>query len=88
MSALLARILMLGGWNKWFLAWSPRNAQEGMDEYNRSKWIACGKAATGVELEIVCALKIAKNEAETEFIKAGRNRHHLLKVLLSTAQAI
>ena len=39
---------------------------EGMDRYNRPKWIICGEAANGDEIEIVCAIEI--DESETEFI--------------------
>ena len=39
---------------------------EGMDRYNRPKWIICGEAANGDEIEIVCAIEM--DESETEFI--------------------
>jgi len=39
---------------------------EGMDRHNRPKWIVCGEAATGDEIEIVCAIEI--EGSETEFI--------------------
>ena len=37
-----------------------------MDEYNRPKWMICGEAAVGADIEIVCAIEI--DESETEFI--------------------
>jgi len=39
---------------------------QGMDEYNRPKWIIGGQAMTGDEVEIVCAVEI--DDTETEFI--------------------
>lgn len=39
---------------------------QGADEYGRPKWVICGEAAIGAEVQIVCALEI--DEAETEFI--------------------
>jgi len=39
---------------------------QGMDTYYRPKWIIRGEAATGDEIEIVCAVEI--DETETEFI--------------------
>jgi hypothetical protein len=39
---------------------------EGMDRYNRPKWIICGAFVTGEEVETVCAVEI--DETETEFI--------------------
>jgi hypothetical protein len=39
---------------------------QGMDEYNRPKWMICGEAAVGADIEIVCAIEI--DESETEFI--------------------
>lgn len=39
---------------------------EGLDDYSRPKWIISGKAASGDEIEIVCAVEI--DETETEFI--------------------
>lgn len=39
---------------------------DGMDKHNRPKWIIEGKAATGDDIEVVCAIEI--DETETEFI--------------------
>jgi hypothetical protein len=39
---------------------------QGMDEFNRSKWIIVGESAIGDDIEIVCAIEI--DETETEFI--------------------
>jgi hypothetical protein len=39
---------------------------EGMDRYNRPRWIIGGPAATGSDIEIVCAIEI--DRSETEFI--------------------
>ena len=39
---------------------------QGMDDYNRPKWIIVGQAVIGVEIEIVCAVEI--DDTETEFI--------------------
>ncbi len=39
---------------------------EGMDKYNRPKWIMCGEAADGNDVEIVCAIEV--DESDTEFI--------------------
>lgn len=39
---------------------------EGMDKYNRPKWVICGDAANGDAIEIVCAIEI--DETGTEFI--------------------
>jgi hypothetical protein len=39
---------------------------QGMDRYNRPKWIIPGEPATGGEIEIVCAIEL--DETETEFI--------------------
>jgi hypothetical protein len=45
----------------------PTDVQsQGMDEYNRPKWIITGQAATGDEIEIVCAVEM--DETETIFI--------------------
>jgi Domain of unknown function (DUF4258) len=45
----------------------PRNVRsQGADRYGRSKWIVSGEAATGDEIEIVCAIET--DEAGTEFI--------------------
>ncbi len=45
--------------------YDPGDVQsQGMDDYNRPKWIISGEAATGEEIEIVCAVEID----ETEFI--------------------
>ncbi len=45
----------------------PRDVwSQGMDRFNRPKWIILGEAATGEEIEIVCAIEI--DESETEFI--------------------
>jgi hypothetical protein len=41
--------------------------RQGIDEYDRPKWIVRGEAAFGGEIEIVCAIEIDKTE--TEFIK-------------------
>jgi len=38
----------------------------GVDNYGRPKWIVCGDAATGDQIEIVCAMEL--DERETEFI--------------------
>jgi hypothetical protein len=39
---------------------------QGMDRYNRPKWIMSGDTPTGDEIEIVCAIET--DESETEFI--------------------
>lgn len=39
---------------------------QGMDEYNRPKWIIAGQAAIGDEIEIACAVEI--DDGQTEFI--------------------
>ena len=39
---------------------------EGMDKYNRPKWVVGGEAATGDKVEIVCAIET--DETETEFL--------------------
>ena len=39
---------------------------QGMDEYNRAKWVVTGEAADGHEIGIVCAIE--SNEDGTEFI--------------------
>jgi hypothetical protein len=39
---------------------------QGMDDYNRPKWIIRGAATTGDEIEIVCAVET--DEAGMEFI--------------------
>jgi hypothetical protein len=39
---------------------------QGMDDYNRPKWIIGGQTATGEEIEIVCAVEL--DETETVFI--------------------
>lgn len=39
---------------------------QGIDRYGRPKWIICGEAAIGDEIEIVCAVEF--DETETEFI--------------------
>lgn len=39
---------------------------QGMDEYNRRKWIIRGEATTGDAIEIVCVLEI--DDTETEFV--------------------
>ena len=39
---------------------------QGMNEYGRPKWIICGEAAFGGDIEIVCAIEI--DPTETEFI--------------------
>jgi hypothetical protein len=45
----------------------PTDVQsQGMDEYNRPKWIITGQAATGDEIEIVCVVEM--DETETIFV--------------------
>ena len=39
---------------------------QGVDRYDRPKWIISGENAFGDEIEIVCAIEI--DETETEFI--------------------
>ena len=39
---------------------------QSLDRYHRPKWVIRGEAATGDEVEIVCAIEI--DESETEFI--------------------
>jgi hypothetical protein len=39
---------------------------QGMDEYNRPKWIIRGEPIIGDDIEIVCVIEI--DETETEFI--------------------
>jgi len=39
---------------------------QGMDYFNRPKWIIAGEAAAGDEIEIVCAVEF--DETDTEFI--------------------
>ena len=39
---------------------------QGRDRFGRSKWVISGEAATGDEIEIVCALEL--DQTETEFI--------------------
>jgi hypothetical protein len=39
---------------------------QGMDDFNRPKWIVSGRAATDEEIEIVCAVEF--DDSETEFI--------------------
>ena len=39
---------------------------QGMDRYDRPKWIVAGEGALGEEIEIVCAIEL--DESETEFI--------------------
>lgn len=39
---------------------------QGMDDFDRPKWIIRGEAATGGEIEIVCAIE--NDDSETEFI--------------------
>ncbi len=39
---------------------------QGMDHYNRPKWLISGEATTGDEIEIVCAVEV--DDSETEFI--------------------
>ena len=52
---------------------NPREVRsQGMDDYNRPKWIINGEAASGGEIEIVCAIESISaddtEESETEFI--------------------
>lgn len=39
---------------------------QGMDDYDRPKWVVCGDAAGGGEIEIVCAIE--SDDSGTEFI--------------------
>ena len=39
---------------------------EGMDRYDRPKWIVAGAASDGYEIEIVCAIE--EDDSGTEFI--------------------
>lgn len=39
---------------------------QAIDRYGRPKWLIRGEAATGDEIEIVCAIEV--DESETEFI--------------------
>jgi hypothetical protein len=39
---------------------------QGLDEFDRPKWIVCGQAANGLEIEIVCAVETDPND--TTFI--------------------
>lgn len=39
---------------------------QGMDRFDRPKWVILGEAATGDEIEIVCAIEV--DDSETEFI--------------------
>jgi hypothetical protein len=45
----------------------PRQVHSpGVDDYNRPQWIIRGQAATGEDIEIVCAVE--RDQTETEFI--------------------
>jgi hypothetical protein len=39
---------------------------QGLDDYDRPKWIISGEAAFGGDIEIVCAIEV--DESGTEFI--------------------
>ena len=46
---------------------SPNDVRsQGLDDYDRPKWIISGEAAFGGDIEIVCAIEV--DESGTEFI--------------------
>lgn len=50
---------------------SPHDVKDdGLDDYDRPKWILRGRATSGLELEIVCALDVDDRGAATVFITA------------------